>query len=162
MRFFLYTYRYPGNYEVSVKACVFGTKKDHAGLPTKVRKLKRGDIILIRDGLRDKLTVHRCCRVTGDVFDHDAYSPYRDFLWTDEQLFKKVIYPLRVPVDFKDVPDLNLPALTWAALDALAFRGSRGQPLRGPERWASKFKGNYVESKAEVEALGRLLGVSGV
>jgi hypothetical protein len=161
MRFFLYTYTFSGNYQVSVRAGVFGTKRDRSGLPTKVGRLKRDDLVLIRDGLRPgALKIQGCCRVTGSVFDHSEYSPYRDFLWKDELLFKRVIYPLRVPVDFEDVPELNLEAITWEALDALSFRGSRGQTLKGRDRWANKFKGNFIGAGQELSMFSELLGIS--
>src|SRR2546425_2788731 len=131
MRYFLYTYAVPQNWDITCRSGVFGTKKDNTGLPTKVKQLRRGDIILIRDGSKEKLEFFGCCRVSGDVFDHHAYSPFRDFLWHDESLEQRVIYPLRVAVDTKDVPTFSFEAVTWASLDSLGFRNADGQPLRG-------------------------------
>lgn len=56
MRYFLYTYAYLENYRITRQHQVFGTPKyggDH--LATKVEKLRRGDIVLIRNGSEDPL-----------------------------------------------------------------------------------------------------------
>ncbi|MGH7612680.1 MAG: hypothetical protein ACREMW_01380 [Gemmatimonadales bacterium] len=160
MRFFLYTYAVPENWAITRRAGVFGTKKDRTGLPSKVRHLRRDDLILIRDGTKEQLQFFGCCRVCGDVFDHDKYSPFRDFLWQEEITHQRVIYPLRVPVDTKDVPKLSLEAISWVSLDTLGFRNTKGLPIQGPRAWAKKLIGNFVERSDEVEAFSRLVGLS--
>jgi hypothetical protein len=157
MRYFLYTYVSAQNWDTTRKAGVFGTKKDATGLPTKVKALRRGDLIIIRDGSRQDFTVLGACIVNGDVFDQSQYSPYKDLLWEDEKQTNTTTYPLRVPVETKLVPKLNLTALTWTALDSLGFHNAAGDPLRGHQAWGKKFVGNFLESEFEVKSFSKLL-----
>lgn len=158
-RFFLYTYNKFQNYSISKRGGVFGTRKDATGLETKVKKLHAGDIILIRDGtVKSSIEFFGYCIVCGTVFDHDSWSPFRDLLWHDEIVDGKVIYPVRVAVNFEDVPRLCLDRITWGSLDELRFSNLRRSPLRGRQAWAMKFKGNFIENPDEVDAFSRLIG----
>jgi hypothetical protein len=157
MRYFLYTYVSAQNWDTTVKSGVFGTKKDGTGLPTKVKALRRGDLIVIRDGSRQEFTVLGACIVSGDVFDQAQYSPYKDLLWEDEKRANATTYPLRVPVETKAVPKLDFAALTWKALDALGFYNAAGEPLRGHQAWGKKFVGNFLESEFEVKSFSKLI-----
>ncbi len=157
MRYFLYTYSLQDNFDMSRRAGVFGAPKDHTGLESKFLKLRRGDLIIIRDGRKKQLSFFGCCKVVGETFDHERFSPFRDFLWPDEQAKQKVIYPLRVAVDFVDVPQLRLQAITWSALDALKFEGIKGLHMEGKPAWAKKFSGNFICEATEVEAFSKLV-----
>jgi len=162
MRYFLCTYSLPDNFDISRRAGVFGAPKDHAELPSKFLKLRRGDLIIIRDGRKKRsLSFFGYCRVVGETFDHDRYSPFKDFLWPDEQAKQKVIYPLRIAVDFVDVPKLRLEAITWPALDALRFEGAKWFHMQGKQACAKKFSGNFIEEATEVEAFSKLVGLNG-
>jgi hypothetical protein len=160
MRFFLYTYAVARNYEISHSFGVVGAKKDGAGLPKKFRQLRHGDIILIRNGVRQTLKFFGYCCVCGRVLDQSGESPYKNFLWSDEERAQRVIYPLRVAVDFVGVPSLSLEAVTWEALDTLGFNNKRGQKLLGPQAWGKKFMGNFLESQNETAAFSRLVGLA--
>jgi hypothetical protein len=160
MRYFLYTYARGDNLDISRKAGVFGAPKDHARLANKFLRLQRGDLILIRDGRKKwTLTFFGYCRVVGPPFDHGDYSPFRDFLWADEQREQRVIYPLRVAVDFEDIPRLCLEAITWQSLDALGFESTRWFRMEGKQAWAKKFCGNFIEKSSEVADFSRLVGL---
>jgi hypothetical protein len=160
MRYFLYTYSLPGNFISSKRAGVFGAPKNHAGLTTKFLKLRRGDLILIRDGNKRRLEFFGYCEVVGQPFDHDEYSPFKDFLWPDEEAAKKVFYPLRLAVDFVSVPKLKLEVITWSALDALGFEGTNWFRMEGKQAWAKKLTGNFIEAPTEVDAFSKLIGLS--
>src|SRR5215468_8950687 len=104
MRFFLYTYAIEDNFRRSCEYGVFGAKRDGTGLETKVKQLRRGDLILIRMGDQGReaaegparLEFFGCCKVAGTVLDQSVSSPYRDLLWSDEVSSGTVLYPLRV------------------------------------------------------------------
>lgn len=158
MRFFLYTYATRKNWDESKRTCVFGTWKDRTGLATKVQRLKRGDLIVIRNGeCRHELKCFGAGRVFGDVFDQERFSPYRDLLWKDEVEAGKVLYPMRVPVDFKGGPAVQLDRITWASLDGLGFRNAKGVPLKGAQSWAKKFSGNFLDAGQETERFAELI-----
>jgi hypothetical protein len=160
MRYFLSTYSLGENFDVSRAAGVFGARKDQAGLESKFRKLQRGDLIIIRDGRKKwSLRFFGYCRVVGEVFDQDKSSPFRDFLWPDEEAKQKIIYPLRVAVDFIDVPELQLDGVTWSALDALGFEGTKWFRMEGKRAWAKKLSGNFIEKPTELEAFSKLLNL---
>ncbi|MGH8194774.1 MAG: hypothetical protein ACREQ8_10280 [Woeseiaceae bacterium] len=159
MRFFLYTYKMSANFQISRRAGVFGAPYDATGLPTKVRQLRRGDIIIIRDATHSELRFFGRCVVVGDVFDQEKYSPFRDHLWEDEIEQERVIYPLRVAVDFKTAPELSLDSVTWEDLDRLGFTNAKGQPLTGRQAWGKKLSGNFVSVENEVAPFSDLLGV---
>jgi hypothetical protein len=135
MRYSLYTYSLQENFSISQSEGVFGAPKNHAGLQSKVLQLRRDDIIIIRDGRKRRLSFFGHCAVVGDVFDHNQYSPSADFLWRDEQAGQRVIYPLRVAVDFIEVPELHLETITWHALDELAFVNKKGVRMVGKQAW---------------------------
>ena len=161
MRYFLYTYVSRQNWETTVKAGVFGSKKDDTGLPTKVKALRRGDLIVIRDGSRQEVfTILGCCTVCGDVFDQDLTdcSRYPKLLWSDEKNKNQLIYPLRVAVETKGFPNLALEAVTWNALDDLGFLNAKGKPLCSRRAWGKKFVGNYLETESEVKSFSKLIG----
>lgn len=158
MRYFLYTYASPTNYQTSEKFGVFGAKKDGTDLGTKIKQLRHGDVVLIRDGSKDVFEFLGCCVICGPVIDQDETSHYKDYVWPDEKKNNKVIYPLRVAADFIQVPELSLEAVTWHALDALGFYNQRGAKLAGQQSWGKKFMGNFIESPHEVGAFGKLIG----
>ena len=142
MRYFLYTYTYPQNYRVSRERRVFGTPK-HGGdhLATKVERLRRGDIVLIRDGSKDDLYFFPYCVVAGQLYDQDEGSPWQPILWHDETIENRVIYHLRCAVDFENVPQLSVSRLTWSDLDSLNFINERGRPILGTQAWGQKLRG---------------------
>lgn len=160
MRYFLYTYAYPENYEISREHRVFGTPKnsgDH--LATKVQRLRRGDIVLIRDGFRNDLRFFPYCVVTGPLFDQetDTDSSWPKFLWHDEKLKQRVIYHLRCEVDFQNVPQLSRSRLTWDSLDSLRFINERGRPILGQQAWGKKLSGNFIEDEKELAKFNDLV-----
>ena len=59
------------------------------------------------------------------MFDQFNYSPFIDHLWEDEQTEKRVIYPLRVAVDFVSIPKIDLGAITWSDIDRLESGGRK-------------------------------------
>jgi len=115
-------------------------------LTSKFLKLRRGDLIIIRDGRKKRsLSFFGHCRVVGETFNHDRYSPFRDFLWPDEEAKQKVIYPLRVAVDFVDVLKLRLENITRHTLDDLGFEGTKWSRIEGKQTWAKKSSGDFIE-----------------
>jgi len=158
-RFFLYTYSLHANFIISKRTGVFGTWKDETGLDTKVKQLRRGDLIIIRNGEEKLLHFLGQCRVVGDVFNQYEYSPYRDLLWQDEIDQGQIFYPMRVPVDFYNVPELTLDRITWEDLDALKFDNKKGFPLQGSQMWAKKLAGNFLEAGNETESFARLVNL---
>lgn len=80
MRFFLHSYAIYNNFDITVRSGVFGAKKDKTGLESKIRRLKRGDIIIIRDATQQAFQMFGYCKVVGDIFDQFAFSPYKDFI----------------------------------------------------------------------------------
>jgi hypothetical protein len=160
MRIFLYTYKSKGNFELSIKAGVFGAWKDRTGLATKIQKLKRGDLIIIRNAAsKINLEIFGCGRVVGDVYDQEHFSPYRDLLWNDEINAGKTLYPMRVPVDFKEVPTFINKIIPWKDLDKLKFKNKQGFELIGKQSWAKKFAGNFLEQGQETEHFLGLIGL---
>lgn len=157
MRYFLYTYASRVNWDTTRRYGVFGTKKDGTGLPTKVGDLEPGDIIIIRNGSKKTLAFVGCCKVLLKPFDQDIDSPYKDYLWKDEESQHRIIYPLRVPVDCNTVLKLNLSAISWADLDALNFYNQRGNPLKGEQAWGKKLSGNFVQEPEEVFRFEQLI-----
>lgn len=161
MRFFLYTYDKSQNYAISQRAGVFGAKMDATGLGTKIKQLRQGDLILIRNGnAKHSLEFFGYCMVCGKIFDHDSWSPFRDLLWSDEIVSERVIYPFRVVVNFEDIPQLSLDKLTWRSLDELGFYNSRGDQLCGRQAWGKKFMGNFIEKPRELDTFSRLIGLT--
>jgi len=96
-----------------------------------------GDLIIIRDGSKnDQLTLFGCCKVTGKGFDQSTrHSPYRDFLWADEEKSQKIIYPFRIAVDFETAPKLSRLRIVWTELDNLS------KHLVGKRDWMMRFRG---------------------
>lgn len=160
MQLFLYTYAAPENYDLSKRAGVFGTWKDDTGLATKVHRLAREDLIIIRNGRCRSLEFFGVGRVVGDIYDQHQFSPYRDLLWKDEVDSGKILYPIRVPVDFKQVPTVNLDRITWKNLDELDFYNAKGIHLKGTQSWAKKFAGNFLNSDREVARFFKLIELS--
>lgn len=158
MRYFLYTYAYPENYRISRENRVFGTPK-HGGdhLATKVERLRRGDIVIIRDGSKDALYFFPYCVVAGPLYDQEEGSPWPDILWHDEKIEKRVIYHLRCAVDFENVPQLALSRLTWDDLDSLNFINERGKAILGTQAWGKKLSGNFVQDPKEVAKFNELV-----
>ncbi len=155
MRYFLATYISIENFEISKIFGVFGAPKSKA---SKIKELQRGDLVIIRDGRRRRpLAFFGYCKVVGDVWDQDKRSPYRDFLWRDEQDRQKILYPLRVAVDFVDVPQIGLGQITWTRLDSLNLRGTRSLHLKGQQALAKKLDGNFIKEASEIEAFSRLV-----
>lgn len=157
MKIFLYTYSVPENFEISQRLGVFGTPVDRAGLAGKVRQLRRGDLIVVRDGTQSALRFLGHCKVVGDVFDQSRSSPFKELLWNDECVRGHVIYRLRVAVDFEDVPRLSLGQVSWPDLDALHLPGAKGHLLQGRQMWGKKLAGNYLRYTSEIDAFLRLV-----
>jgi len=158
MRYFLYTYTFPQNYDITREHRVFGTPKsggDH--LATKVERLRPGDIVLIRNAAFDKLYFFRHCVVTGPIYDQDEGSPWPPILWYDEKIKNRVIYHLRCAVDFENTPYLSLSQLTWDHLDSLRFINERGKLILGAQAWGKKLSGNFIQDPAEVARFNELV-----
>lgn len=159
VRYFVYTYAIYENYQITRDNRVFGAPKyggDH--LATKVEKLSPGDIIIIRDGSKDYLRFFPYCAVAGPLYDQDEGSPWPNLLWHDEFQNRRVIYHLRCAVNFADVPQLNLSGLRWESFDTLGFLNDRGRPIMGPQAWAKKLSGNFIEAPKEIAAFHELVG----
>lgn len=158
MRYFLYTYEHSQNYRITREHRVFGTPK-HGGdhLATKVERLRRGDIVLIRDGSKDDLYFFPYCVVSGPLFDQEVESPWPEILWHDEKIERRVIYQLRCAVDFDNVPQLSLSRLTWKDLDSLNFINVRGDPILGTQAWGKKLSGNFIQDEKELASFNKLV-----
>lgn len=158
MRYFLYTYAYSENYRITRQHGVFGTPKyggDH--LATKVERLQHGDIVLIRDGSKERLYFFPYCVVSGPLYDQGEDSPWPDILWHDEQIENRVIYHLRCAVDFEYVPQISLSRLTWDDLDSLNFLNERGKQILGPQAWGKKLSGNFIQEEKEIARFNELV-----
>jgi len=138
MQLFIYTYtdNATENFKVTKNYGVFGGKKNW-------RWLRRGDLIIIRDGSKnDQLTLFGCCKVTGKGFDQSTrHSPYRDFLWADEEKSQKIIYPFRIAVDFETAPKLSRLRIVWTELDNLS------KHLVGKRDWMMRFRGGMFGNR---------------
>ena len=160
-RLFLTTYTSAENYKQSVRVGVFGAPNSNAVMEAKVRELKRGDLILIRDSSAShNVTLLGCGVVVGDVFHQDTTTPFRDLLWPDEVRANQVLYKLRVPVDFKTVTPPARQTVTWSDLDRLQILGSENYPILGAQAWAKKFSGNAVRDIASGKAICDLFGIA--
>ena len=159
MRYFLYTYAYPENYTISRQHRVFGTPKDGGDhLATKVERIRRGDIVLIRDGSKKELQFFPYCVVTGPLYDQEEpNSPWLDLLWHDEKIKQRIIYHLRCEVDFNSVPQLSRSRLTWETLDSLNFINERGKPILGQQAWGKKLSGNFIQDEKELARFNELV-----
>lgn len=147
MRLFAHSYADVGNLVTTFQLGVFGARDDQAGLGTKIRALAVGDLLLIRltgpevphDG---PLKFAPLCRVVGPVFDQRVTSPFRDYLWPDEQMQSAVLYPLRCAIEQLALPIRNND-VSWSELDSLGLRNQDGEVLLGRQMWGPKLRGNF-------------------
>lgn len=162
MRLFLFTYYGNKNFVTTKHYETFGAKKDGTGLSTKISKLRRGDLIVYRDGSEKS-----CCSlfgasfVSGKVFDQEKDSPFKSEFWPDEENFGKPIYSLRVPVDFETAPIIN-DIIDWQKLFALRFYNKKGFVMMNKQMWGGFFRGNFIESPDKILKFSNLLGISGI
>ncbi|MGA7749639.1 MAG: hypothetical protein WCA63_05780 [Gallionella sp.] len=128
---------------------------DH--LDTKIERLALGDIIVIRNGSKERLEFLGYCAVAGPLYDQEEGSPWNDLLWRDEVDARRVIYQHRCAVDFESLPQLSLSQLRWEDLDSLGFLNVRGNPILGAQAWGQKLSGNFIEDAKELAAFNKLV-----
>ena len=166
MRFFLYSYGDAANFEISKNLGVFGCKKRKGGMETKFKKLRKGDIILLRDSsATPQLKFFGYCKVVGSGLDYDHDSgPFPDFLWKDEKDDRKIIYPLRIKVSFSDVPHLSqLHAISWNDILELGLKNKKGM-VYGKSGLVQFFSGNFLSESEQftgqdIKKFIRLIGL---
>jgi hypothetical protein len=160
-RLFLYTYKTPENYQISVNLDLFGAP-DAKPLSSKIEKITSGDLIVIRDSRASHdVTLFGCGLVTGELFHQFGTTPYRPEIWPDEQREWGTLYPLRIAVDFKTAPQPKRRSVPWSELDLLGIAGTNHPTIRGPQAWTKFFSGNLVTSEKEVRAICCCFGISG-
>lgn len=158
---FLYSYSRRDNFEKTRSTGTFGVRDDRSGLATKVQELRPGHLIVIRDSSVDELRFLGHCLVRDRAFDQRQRALADELLWADEISSGRCMYPIRVRVDFVNVPTLDFSRVEWKTLDELGFFNQKGERLLGRQRWAKKLTGNLlspVESRRFLE-LGRRLAI---
>ena len=161
MRFFLFTYGSRENFQISRNRGVFGCKDARDGLGTKFKRLKEGDVVVIRNSESNghNLCFFGHCVVTSTPYDHRCAEepPFEDYLWADEQHQQKLIYPFRVKVDFENPPHLTrLHAITWKNLLSLQWKNKKGNVMG--KLGLPKFLGGNFLSGEQAETFADLVG----
>lgn len=161
VQIFLFQYNNPSNYKISQNENIFGCKDGKGGLKKKFYKLKKGALIIIRDSSsKPHLKFFGYCVVNGQPYDQIAEqldSP-PDQCWEDEKEKQKLIYPLRVKVDFKKAPMLeNFYNITWDDLLVLGMENKKGKKM-GKPGLGKFFSGNFVPESSLGEFY-RVLGL---
>ncbi len=103
---FIYCYENERNYWLSRSNAIMGFKNGNDFLPNKIKRVKEGDIILIRDStISDRLELFGGCIAKGKAYEHKAGVKYNysDLIWDEETTFNKIVYSLRLPVDFVSI-----------------------------------------------------------
>ena len=159
MRYFFYTYHGNKNFVTTKDFETFGAKRNNAGLPKKIFQLQRGDLIIYRDGSnRSCCTFLGASFVAGEVFDQGIKSPYKDYFWPDEEITEKILYPLRVHVDFESAPEIQCK-VEWEIFLSLGFFNMRGYEMNDKRMWGAFFRGNYITGQDRINKISKLLGI---
>jgi hypothetical protein len=166
-RFFFYQYNNKNNFDISVQQDLFGCRDTQDGLPTKFKKLRKGDIIIIRDNSnKNKLLFYGFGEVIGEPFDQRESQNHYNPIWEDEKKSNNIIYPYRISVNFNPQVKLaNLHSLDWGDFEKLKWKNKTRGTLLDKKGLASFFKGNFVEederfSKDDIYNLEILLGLN--
>jgi hypothetical protein len=146
LRVFLYTYDEPKHFNISRRFGLLGVRSDDTGIDRKVQRIRREDLVVLRDASRKAAALFLGAgKVVGEVYDQRRDSPFREFIWPDEQFYKKLIYPWRIPVDFKMGPQLERPEVEWSELGALGLLNEKGEILANQQQWGKKLCGNFLD-----------------
>lgn len=156
-RFFLYSYDNRVNFIKCKEKSLLGFPKGNDYSWCKVLDLKLGDIILIRNSeIKTHLEFFGHCVVIGKPYEEDS----NHLIWDNEILENRVIYPIRVKVDFNAINLKKLYSIDWVDLEKLNWRNKRKRNLLDKRALAVKFsKGNFVEGLDAVK-LAKLLEIS--
>jgi hypothetical protein len=149
MRIFAHSYGGLDNLATTFNLGVFGAPDDGTHLGTKVATLSIGDLLLIRFSNVAELRFAPLCRIARRIFDQRQESPFRDYLWPDEQTKSKILYPFRCAIERLTEPRIRQNDVQWSELDALGLRNQKGDLLLGRQMWGVKLRGNlFVDDDA--------------
>jgi hypothetical protein len=166
-RYFFYQYDNKINFDISVQQSLFGCRDTNDGLPTKFKKLRKGDIIIIRNNSnKNRLIFYGFGEVIGEPYDERNYqNKYPNLIWEDEKIDKKIIYPHRISVNFNSKIQLaNLHNLNWVDFENLKWKNKVKGTVLDKVGLASFFKGNFVQederfNKEDINKLSIVLGL---
>ncbi|MCC6246008.1 MAG: hypothetical protein IT353_24455 [Gemmatimonadaceae bacterium] len=155
-RVFLLTYDRIDHLILTCKKGVVGVAVDGASCASKANRLQEGDWLLLRlteyKDLAEHLLINPPCRVTGRPVlqrDNTPNAIWPELLWQEELEKQRMIYPMRIPVEFDDEVTWN-PRITWDTLADLKLRGNDGAFLETPIQWGIKFACNVIDAPYEV------------
>ena len=144
---FIFCYDNDDNFERSKKYSIMGFKDGEDALPEKIKYLRQGDIVLIRNSnILDRLVLYGSCLVKTRIYKQDQREKYDypSLIWFDEIMLGKMIYPFRLPVDFTAISSDNI--IEWDELLKLDLMDSDGE-LMDKKQIKVFTKGNFYSKE---------------
>lgn len=116
MKLFVWTYDSHLHCEVSKRNSILGFHNKNTGVLADLQRIRENTLVLLRDSSeKDRLTFFGLFRATGKIDEVDNTA---ERIWTDEVRSDRVLYNLRLPVEFicsieKSLSKSEVVSLQW-------------------------------------------------